>query len=125
MPLADSDIAVAVARGLDAARDRAQPGDAGRSPEKYASLSRDFRANAWKHLTEDGDLPQASNKAWGMVADAVKAVSARHGGIVHQRRSIWEVVRQLSRLVDESGDIDTRRWINNSFNTARDRARFA
>ena len=119
MPFADDDIAAAVARGLDSARDRAQPDDAGRTPEKYASLGRDFRASAWKHLREDGDLPQASNKAWGMVAETVKAVSAQHGGIIHQHRSIWEVVRQLSRLVDESGDIDTRRWINNSFNTAR------
>ena len=54
---------------------------------------------------KDGDLPQASNKAWGMVAETVKAVSARHGGIIHQHRSIWEVVRQLSSLVGESGDI--------------------
>ena len=119
MTFADDDIAAAVARGLDAARDRAQPADVGRMPEKYASLSQDFRASAWKHLREDGDLPQASNKAWGMVAETVKAISAQHGGIIHQHRSIWEVVRQLSRLVDESGDINTRRWINNSFNTAR------
>lgn len=119
MPFADDDIAAAVARGLDAARDRAQPDDVGRTPEKYADLGRDFRAGAWKHLREDGDLPQASNKAWGMVAETVKAVSARHGGIIHQHRSIWEVVRQLSSLVGESGDIHTRHWINNSFMVAR------
>ena len=61
----DEAIAAAVARGLAAARDPAQPDDSGRSPEKYVQLSQDFRAGAWKHLREDGDLPQASNKAWG------------------------------------------------------------
>ena len=119
MPFADADIAAAVARGLNAARDRAQPDDAGRTPGKYASLSRDFRGSAWKHLREDGDLPQASNKAWGMVAETVKGVSARHGGYIHYHRSIWEVVRQLANLVGESGDTETRRWINNSFMVAR------
>lgn len=119
MPFADDDIAAAVARGLDAARDRAQPDDVGRTPEKYAGLGRDFRASAWKHLREDGDLPQASNKAWGMVAETVKAVSARHGGIIHQHRSIWEVVRQLSRLAGESGETGAQAWINSSFMVAR------
>ncbi|MXZ90966.1 MAG: hypothetical protein F4W95_11500 [Chloroflexi bacterium] len=116
---ADTDIAAAVARGLAASSDQARPDDAGRTPEKYADLSRDFRASARKHLREDGDLPQASNKAWGMVAETVKAVSAQHGGIIHQHRSIWEIVRQLSRMVGESGDDNTQAWINNSFMVAR------
>ena len=119
MTFAENDIAAAVARGLAAARDPAQPDDAGRTPEKYAQLSRDFRVSAWKHLREDGDLPQTSNKAWGMVAETIKAVSAQHGGIIHAHRSIWLVLRELSNLVGESGDTGTRRWINNSFNTAR------
>ena len=115
----DDDIAAAVARGLNAARDPARPDDAGRTPEKYAQLSRDFRAGAWKHLREDGDLPQASNKAWGMVAETIKAVGAQHGGIIHAHRSIGMVLRELSSLVGASGDAGTRRWINTSFNTAR------
>ena len=119
MAYADAEIAAAVVRGLAAARDRAQPDDTGRTPEKYADLSRDFRASAWKHLRDDGDLPQASNKAWGMVAETVKAVSAQHGGIIHQHRSIWQVMRQLSRLVGESGDAGGQAWINNSFMIAR------
>ncbi len=119
MKLSDEAIAEAVARGLVAARDASQPDDASRSPEKYASLSRDFRASAWKHLQEDGDLPQASNKAWGMVAETIKAVSAQHGGIIHNHRSIWQVVRELSALVNESGDAETQTWINNAFRTAR------
>ena len=119
MILSDEAIAGAVSRGLVAARDPGQPGDVDRVPEKYARLSRDFRASAWKHLRDDGDLPQASNKAWGMVAETVKAVSARHGGTIHQHRSIWEVIRQLSRLAGEAVDEGTQAWINNSFMVAR------
>ena len=112
-------IAAAVSRGLAAANDPNQPDDTDRGPEKYARLSSDFRAGAWKHLRQDGDLPQASNKAWGMVAETVKAVSAQHGGIIHQHRSIWQVLRQLSNLAGESGDTETRESINNAFMVAR------
>ena len=119
MAYSDADIAAAVARGLAAARDRAQPDDVGRTPEKYASLSRDFRAGAWRHLRDDGDLPQASNKAWGMVAETIKAISAHHGGVIHAHGSIWTVKRELSQLVGESGDTATQQWIDNSFRTAR------
>ena len=115
----DNDIAAAVARGLAAARDPAQPDDAGRTPEKYARLSHDFRASAWKHLREDGDLPQASNKAWGMVAETVKAVSARHGGVIHSHGSIWTVLRELALLAGESDDSATEDWLRNSFGVAR------
>ena len=122
MPLtfSDSDLADAVTRGLASARDPAQPAaDAGRSPVKYAHLSDDFRASAWRHLKEDEDLPQASSKAWGMVAETIKAVSARHGGIIHAHRSIWHVLRELSQLVGETGDEPTQAWINNAFRNAR------
>ena len=37
---------------------------------------RDFRRSARKHLQDDGDLPQAYNKAWGLAAETVKAISA-------------------------------------------------
>ena len=119
MVYTDETIAAAVAKGLAAARDPSQPDDSDRGPENYARLSSDFRAGAWKHLREDGDLPQASNKAWGMVAETVKAVSAQHGGIVHHHRSIWLVLRELSDLVAEPGDLETRDWIRNSFMVAR------
>ena len=115
----DETIAAAVARGLAAARDPRQPDDADRGPEKYARLGSDFRAGAWQHLLEDGDLPQASNKAWGLVAETVKAISAQHGGNIHQHRSIWQVIRELSSLVGEFGDTDTENWIRNSFGVAR------
>lgn len=119
LTFADSDIAGAVTRGLAAARDPAQPSDAGRTAEKYAQLGQDFRASAWKHLLGDGDLPQASNKAWGMVAETIKAVSARQGGIIHSHGSIWTVLRELSQLVGEAGDEPTQAWINNAFRNAR------
>jgi hypothetical protein len=112
-------IAAAVSRGLAAANDVSQPDDTERTPVKYAGLSDDFRASAWKHLRDDGDLPQASNKAWGLVAETVKAISAQHGGIVHQHRSVWQVVRELSSLVAEAGDAETPDWIRNSFMVAR------
>ena len=114
-----ADITAAVAKGLAAAHDRARPSDAGKSAVIYAGLSEHFHAGAWKHLNEDGDLPQASNKAWGMVAETVKAISAEHGGIIHKHLSIMLVVRELALLVRESGDAETAAWINNSFGRAR------
>ena len=113
------DIAAAVARALAAARDRPQPRlDRNRTAQKYAGMAQDFRAKAWEHL-EQGDLPQASNKAWGLVAETVKAISAHHGGIIHSHRAIAEVVGELARLVGNAGDTETRDWINALFVTAR------
>lgn len=109
-------IAAAVARAL--ARDPAQPDDAGRTPEQYARRGRDCNADARRHLDEN-DLPQASRKAWEMVAETVKAISARHGGIIHAHGSIRLTVRELTQLVGASGDIETRGWLNNAFNNAR------
>ena len=117
-PYPAPDIAAAVARALAAARDRPQPRlDAYRTAQKYAGMAQDFRAKAWVHL-EQGDLPQASNKAWGLVAETVKAISAHHGGIIHSHRAIGEVVRELARLVGNAGDTETRVWINSIFLTA-------
>ena len=113
------DVAAAIARALAAANDRPDPGfDADCSPQRYAALAQSFRSSAWKHL-DDGDLPQASNKAWGLVAETVKAISAQHGGIIHTHRALWRVVHDLARLVGDSGDAANRRLINNSFRIAR------
>ena len=120
MPLATTpypaaDVAAAVARALAAAHDRPRPAkDAGRTPEKYARLAQDFRASAWRHLNE-GDLPQASNKGWALVAETVKAVSAQHGGFIHAHRTIQMVVQELARVADNAGDAHTRQWLNNSY----------
>ena len=118
-PYPAPDIAAAVARGLVAANDQPNPDlDAGCSPQKYAGMAQDFRASAWEHL-DKGDLPQASNKVWGLVAETVKAISAYHGGIIHTHRAIWIVTTALARLVGDVGDMATRHWINNSFAVAR------
>ena len=118
-PLPEPDTAATVARALAAANDQPDPEfDPSYSPQKYAGRGQEFRASAWKHLDE-GDLPQASNKAWGLVAETVKAISAYHGGIIHGYRGIWMVATALARLVGDSGDMETRRWINNSFVVAR------
>ncbi len=119
MPFTNDEIAAAVARALADSRDPPQANDAERTPEKYARLSQDFRASAWRHLREDGDLPQASNKAWGMVAETIKAVSARHGGVIHAHRSMWSILRELGQLVEDSGNADGRRWMLSSFMVAR------
>ena len=117
-PYPAPDITAAVARALAAARDRPQPRlDRYRTPQKYAGMAQDFRAGAWEHL-DKGDLPQTSNKAWGLVAETVKAISAHHGGFIHSHHAITEVVRELARLVGNAGDTETRVWINTVFLTA-------
>ena len=85
-----------------------------RTAQKYAGMAQDFRAGAWEHL-DKGDPPQASNKAWGLVAETVKAISAHYGGIIHSHRAIAEVVDELARLVGNAGDMETRRWLNGIF----------
>ena len=118
-PYPTADIAAAVARGRAAANDRPQPGlDAGRTAQEYAALAQDFRASAWEHL-DKGDLPQASNKAWGLVAETVKAISAHYGGIIHSHRAIVAVADELARLIGNGGDMETRVWLNTVFVTAR------
>ena len=109
------DIDAAVARALATARDRPQPHlDAYRSAQKYAGMAQDFRAGAWEHL-DKGDLPQASNKAWGLVAETVKAISAHHGGFIHTHHAIAEVVAELARLAGNAGDTETRNRISADF----------
>ena len=109
------DINTAIARALAAARDRPQPIlDANRTAQKYAAMAQDFRAKAWEHL-EQGDLPQASNKAWGLVAETVKAISAHHGGFIHTHHAIAEVVAELARLAGNAGDTETRNRISADF----------
>ena len=118
-PYSDQDIAAVVARGRAAANDRPQPGmDDGRTAQEYAAMAQEFRASAWEHLRQ-GDLPQASNKAWGLVAETVKAISAHHGSIIHSHRAIVAVADELSRLVGNAGDTETRNWISAIFVTAR------
>ena len=113
-------VRAAVGRAMIAANDRPHPTeDSDRTPQKYASLAQDFRDSAWQHL-DAGDLPQASNKAWGLVTETIKDIAARHGAIIHHHRAIMEVITQLARLVDNAGDTATAHWIAGTFQTARD-----
>ena len=119
-PYPTADIAAAVARALRRANDPPDPSlDADRSPGKYAGMSHDFLNGAWRHL-DDHDLPQASNKAWGLVDETIKAISAEHGGFIHKHRSIMEVVTQLCQLLADAGDANTAYRIRSAFATARD-----
>ena len=118
-PYPTADIAAAVDRGRAAANDGPDPDlDANRSAQKYAGMAQEFRAGAWEHL-DKGDLPQASNKAWGLVAETVKAISAHYGSVIHTHRAIAAVVGELARLAGDAGDAETRRRINRSFAVAR------
>ena len=106
-----ADIAAAIARGLRNAGDTPQPYvDYIRSPLKYAAIAQDFRSSAWRHL-DAGDLPQASNKAWELVAETIKAVSAQHGGGIHKYQSIMAVLDELIRLLRNAGDTDSVRLL--------------
>ena len=114
-PYPAADVAAAVARGLANTNDRPRPAlDAIRTPQKYAALARAFRDSAWEHLEKD-DLPQASNKAWGLVAETVKYISAQHDGFIHTHQAIMTVVAELARLAGNAGDTDTARWIRTTF----------
>ena len=104
-------MAAAVTLGLAKANDRPHPAlDANRTPQKYAALARNFRNSVWQRLN-DGDLPQASDKAWGLVAETVKDISAQHGRIIHTHLAIMKVVDELALLVASAGEVDTTRWI--------------
>ena len=117
-PYPRADIAAAVAQALRRANDHPDPLlDAGRSSLKYAALAQHFRNGAWRHLDE-GDLTQASNKAWGLVAETIKAISAEHGGFIHKHQSISELVTQLCLLAVNAGDADAARQMNRAFATA-------
>ena len=117
-PFPPAAVAAAVARGLANANDRPRPtADATRTPQKYAALAQAFRNSAWQHLNQD-DLPQASNKAWGLVAETVKDISAQHGHIIHTHRAIMQVVDELAILIANAGDPATARWITGIFQIA-------
>ena len=115
----EQEITAAIVRGLATARDWPDPGpDGSRTAQKYAGMARDFRASAWEHLAQ-GDLPQASNKAWGLVAETVKAISAHYGIIIHSHRAIVEVTGELARLAGSTGDTETQDRIGAVLVTAR------
>ena len=118
-PYLPAAVAAAVAGALAAVNDRPDLTlDITRTPQKYAALARAFRDSAWEHLEKD-DLPQASNKAWGLVAETVKDISAQHGSIIHTHRGVVAVIEALARFANNAGDTAIRRQINRALITAR------
>ena len=69
-------------------------------PETYAGQSREFIALAQQEL-EQGDLLQASEKAWGAAAAAIKAVAELRGWqhYAHTliRAAAWRIAREYRR----------------------------
>ena len=70
-------------------------------PETYANQSREFIILAGQEL-EQGDLLQASEKAWGAAAAAIKAVAEMRGWqhYAHTliRAAAWRISREYRRL---------------------------
>lgn len=66
------------------------------SADDYAALSRRFVQQAQEEL-ESGDRLQASEKAWGAAAHAVKAVAASRGWNHNSHRLLFDVIDQVSR----------------------------
>ena len=72
---------------------------------KYQQASERFLAQAGQELAA-GDLPQASEKGWGAVAQILKAIAEQRGW-EHGRHRHY--LRIASRLRAETGDGDIRR----------------
>ena len=68
--------------------------------QEYAATSRDFLAKAQAAL-DQGDLAQASEKAWGAAAQMVKAIAEQRGWQHNGHALLFQTV---SRLVAETGD---------------------
>ena len=67
---------------------------------RHALISRDFLVKARQEL-EDGDLLQASEKAWGAAAHAIKAVAEKRRWF---SEADWKLRRAALILEDELGD---------------------
>ena len=80
--------------------------------ERNASISRDALRRAWQELAQ-GDLMQASEKAWGAAAHAVKAVAERRRWF---SEADWKLGRAASVISDELNDPNILRC----YRTARD-----
>ena len=73
--------------------------------DNHTEVSRRFIQQAGEEL-ERGDVLQASEKAWGSAARAVKSVADRRGWEHDSHRRLFAVVR---RVAEQSGDPDIRR----------------
>ena len=64
--------------------------------DDYAAFSRRFVRQAQEEF-DKGDRLQASEKAWGAAAHAVKAVAASRGWNHNSHRLLFDIVDQVSR----------------------------
>jgi len=68
--------------------------------DHYNELSAEYLRKARTHFTE-GDLKQASEKAWGAAATAVKAI-AESRALEHERHGdLWRTVRLIVRETED------------------------
>ncbi|MYB75849.1 MAG: hypothetical protein F4X83_01860 [Chloroflexi bacterium] len=72
------------------------------SAEKYIRTSRRFLAQAQEEF-DKGDMRQASEKAWGAAAQAVKATAEQRGWGHSTHARLFENVKRVSR---ETGDAE-------------------
>lgn len=70
--------------------------------DHYSDLSAHYLSKARLHFDE-GDLTQASEKAWGAAATALKACAEERGWDHHRH---WHHRVNLRHLVEESGDLE-------------------
>ncbi len=72
-----------------------------RQAEKYLQTSRVFLRQAGEEL-EAGDLRQASEKAWGAAAQAVKAIAEQRGWEHYTHAHLFQHVDRFSAELDSA-----------------------
>ena len=80
-------------------------------PETYANQSREFIALAHQEL-EQGDLLQASEKAWGAAAAAIKSVAEMRGWQHNAHTLINSAVWRISREYRRPRLLELMAWAN-------------
>ena len=70
----------------------------------YRDMSAEYLDHA-RTLLAEGDLKQASEKAWGAAAVLVKAAAETRGLDHEKHRHLWQTIRALVR---ETGDVELR-----------------
>ena len=70
------------------------------TPEEHIEVSRRFLAHADEFL-DVNDLPQASEKAWGAVAQYLKAVANRRGWRNGTHRDFFTIKSRLAQETDD------------------------
>ena len=73
------------------------------SPERHFEISHRFIPNA-EEWFERGDMPEASEMAWGAAAHCLKSIAKRRGWLNRTHRDLFRVVDRLAgRTADPDG----------------------